>query len=161
METTEINWRQNCLTGGVHDGRPDAIWNVPLLYAATVLFKKESLEQLVISRIYNDAMQLVEASPFVQHGTDETVTFTEKWANRVQENAEQFYMSTLQHKVGELFNYYREVRFEEEMFEAARRNKEGKLNWHYEPLHSHDTINMFCRILGVKSEMKTARENNN
>src|SRR4051812_32731468 len=54
-----INWGFNCLTQGVHHGRPEALWNIPLNYAATKLFDKDTLKEIVISRIYNDAMQYV------------------------------------------------------------------------------------------------------
>src|SRR3954465_6165533 len=68
-----INWGYNCLTSGVHHGRPEAIWNIPLLYAATEVFRRDILRELVISRIYNDAMQMVE------HGdTDHSIT-TSEW----------------------------------------------------------------------------------
>src|SRR4051794_24692578 len=48
----EINWGYNCLTAGIHHGRPEALWNLPLYYAATVLFDKDTLKEIVISRIY-------------------------------------------------------------------------------------------------------------
>lgn len=157
-ETTEINWRHNCLTEDVHDGRPDALWNIPLHYAATMIFSRETLKALIITRIYNDAMQFVGRSPSQKkQGTDETVVIDQAWADRVKANAEQYYMSTLQHKVGEISLYYKNPSFALEMERMVARLAEDKLNWAYEPLHGHDTLNMFCRILGVSSAIKASR----
>jgi|tagenome__1003787_1003787.scaffolds.fasta_scaffold20990117_66 hypothetical protein len=147
-----INWRHNCLTPDIHDGRPGAIWNIPLGYAVSI-FSKESLQELVIERIYSDAMQFVEASPFVQRGTDVSTEYTQEWAEQVKYEAERRYPTILQHKVGELSRYYKTPSWELEQQEAISRLKENKLNPYYEPLHSHDTINLLCRILGVSAEM--------
>lgn len=149
----EINWGYNCLTQDVHHGRPDQLWNIPLNYAIK-LFSKDILKELVIGRIYNDAMQYV--GRFEQKGTGETVTIDQAWADRVKQEAVKYYDRTLQHKVGEISLYYKEARFAEDMGDAARRNAEGILNWHYELLHPHDSINMLCRILGVSSSIKAS-----
>jgi hypothetical protein len=139
MNTEEIDWRQNCLVGGVHNGRPEAIWKLPLMYAATVLFSKDALKEIVISRIYNDAMMISEHND----------KYPKAWADRVKAIAEERYDSTLQHKVGELSTYYKESRVKKEYAEIAHLVTENRLNPRYEPLHGHDTINLLCRIIGV------------
>jgi hypothetical protein len=32
-EESKINWGYNCLTAGIHHGRPEPLWNLPLLQA--------------------------------------------------------------------------------------------------------------------------------
>jgi hypothetical protein len=147
---TEINWGYNCLTSGVHHGRPEAIWNIPLVYAATKVFQRDVLQELVISRIYNDAMQMVE------HGDSEIAT--PEWANLVKKYAETMYLHALQTKVGEAVRYYESPGWKLEQQESARRVAENKLNPGYEPLHPHDTINMLCRILGSRASRKASEE---
>lgn len=139
----EINWAYNCLTGGIHHGRPEAIWNVPLLHAANY-FPPEALQDLVIARIYNDAMQMVGHSD----------KFDQAWAKRVKAFAEEEYALLLMRKVKELSDYYLSPDFRQDIQDAAKWFESGKLNQHYAPLHSHDTINMLCRILGVGAETK-------
>lgn len=143
---TDINWGYNCLTGGIHHGRPEAIWNLPLLQAVR-MFSRDALEEIVITRIYQDAMV------FVVHGGDD---FTQEWADAIKANAEQNYMPILQVKVGELTKYYESDRYQRDVASAVERFKQGKLNPHYEPLHGHDTVNMLCRILGSGSEGKVS-----
>lgn len=143
--SNDIDWRQNCLTAGVHDGRPEAIWNIPLLHAVGI-FRRHTLKGLVIARIYNDAVQIV----------DHNDKFDDEWATRVREFAEETYDSTLQHKVGELSTYYKSPRWEREQEDTVRRVIEDKLNPHYEPLHTHDTINLLCRIIGVSASQKAS-----
>lgn len=142
----EIDWRQNCLTAGVHDGRPEAIWNIPLGYAVQI-YHREMLRDLVIARIYSDAMQIVEHND----------KFDQAWALRVQSHAQKKYDHTLQHKVGELSNYYKSSMFESDSDGAVRRFAEGKLNPFYAPLHNHDTINMLCRIIGVRASREASQ----
>lgn len=146
----EVDWTQNCLTAGIHTGRLGALWSIPLGYAV-IIFRAEYLRDLVIERIYNDAMQYVEQSPFVQKGTEATYTFTKEWAEEVKAKAEELYPNTLQRKVGELSKYYQSPGWEIEEQDLARRVRENKLNSLYEPLHGHDTINLLCRIIGVSA----------
>src|SRR4051794_40690475 len=87
VRTLVINWGYNCLTQGVHHGRPEALWNIPLGYAVQI-FPADALQELVISRIYNDAMQYVE-----QANDGDTIT-TPEWADKVKAFAEQYYRST-------------------------------------------------------------------
>src|SRR5918993_2555653 len=142
MNTIEIDWTQNCLTGGIHHGRDGAIWSIPLRYAA-IIFTADTLKDIVISRIYADALQVVEHSNHEGH--------SEEWARRTKEIAEQRYKLTLEHKVGEIANYYKSSGWLSDQQEIAGRVVKGKLNPHYAPLHSHDSINLFCRILGDSS----------
>lgn len=145
---TEINWGYNCLTQGVHHGRPETIWNIPLLYAATFVFREHVLKSLVVARIYNDALQIV----------DHNDKHTDEWATRVREIAEERYDNILQTKIGEISKYYKTPGWELEQQESARRVIENKLNPGYEPLHPHDSINMLCRIIGVSASIKASRE---
>jgi hypothetical protein len=155
--TTEINWRHNCLTSGPHDGRPDAIWNIPLVYAATTVFRRDQLQELVISRIYNDAMQFVNRDQeFIEQGARESVSYSKEWADRVKEIAEEKYLNTLMVKVGEIMKYYESAGWQLEQQGAARRVTEDKLNPRYSPLHPHDTINMLCRIIGMSASTKAS-----
>lgn len=142
-DEASINWGYNCLTAGVHHGRPEEIWNIPLLYAAGI-YKRQTLKSLVIARIYNDALQIV----------DHNDRFDNEWASRVREIAEEKYDTQLQHKIGELSRYYKSRSWEIEQEDIARRVIDDKLNPHYQPLHDHDTINMLCRILGTTASMK-------
>lgn len=143
---SEINWGYNCLTTGIHHGRPEAIWNLPLLYAVQI-YHREMLRDLVIARIHSDAMQFV--------GQNDKLD--EVWAERVKTFAQEMYNRTLQHKVGELSNYYKSPEFERDSDDAVRRFAEGKLNPGYNPLHSHDSINLLCRIIGTSSSIKASQ----
>lgn len=145
-DATTIDWSQNCLTGGVHNGRQEEIWNIPLGYA-TQIFPKEALKDLVVARIYNDAMMLV------QHGEG----FTQDWADRLKAAAEEMYERTLQQKVGELEQYYKSHSFQHDILDAAERVERDKLNPRYAPLHHHDTINLLCRMIGVSSDYKAKK----
>ena len=151
MSTTEINWRQNCLTVDVHDGRPEALWTMPLLHAARI-FRAESLKELVIARIYNDAMQ------FVKNNNDGDEITTQEWADKTKEYAENGYRRIFQHKIGELVRYYDSPSWERDVEGAVERVKENKLNPFYEPLHGHDSINMLCRILGSQASLKAHKD---
>jgi hypothetical protein len=146
MTTTEpeINWAYNCLTGGIHHGRPEAIWNLPLGYA-TQIYSAAHLEDLVLARIYNDAMQ------FVKHGG---AKYTQDWADRVKAVAKERYLQTLASKIDEITTYYQGRMFHSDMENIVELIERDKLNPHYEPLHPHDTINLLCRILGVGAEIK-------
>lgn len=152
MNTETINWRQNCLTGGPHDGRPDAIWNIPLNYAIG-LFSAETLESLVIARIVNDAMEFVEASPFIQKETGASFHYTEEWADEIRKAAQVRYRTRLQHTVGAIATYYKSDSFTHDSMDAAERLKDNKLNPAYEPLHPYDSLNMLCRILAKSVEV--------
>lgn len=150
---SDVNWGYNCLTRGVHHGRPEAIWNLPLLYAVSTLFRGDSLKDLVVSRIYNDAMQ------FVAHA-DAHTDMTPAWALRTKVLAEEQFANVLLLKVGELTKYYNSAGWELEQQEAARRVGMNNLNPHYSPLHDHDSINMLCRIVGWSAAQHAAREIN-
>lgn len=153
----EINWSFNCLTSDVHHGRPETIWNIPLHYAATKLYRRDVLQELVISRIYNDAMMYVEASPFVQKDTGATTSFNEEWADLVKKFAEERYLNILQLKIGELSKYYASPGWALEQQETARRVTENKLNPNYAPLHPHDSINQLCRMIGMGAVTRAAK----
>jgi predicted ArsR family transcriptional regulator len=145
----DIEWGYNCLTQGVHHGRPEAIWNISLLYAATTVFLHVgTFKELVISRIYNDAMQIVEHND----------KFDKMWADRVKELAEEKFVNTLSLKVGEITKYYDSPGWELEQQNAARLVTENRLNPGYSPLHPHDTINMLCRIIGVSASLQASSE---
>jgi hypothetical protein len=154
----EYDWGYNCLISGIHHGRPESIWNIPLLYAATTVFQRDVLKELVVSRIYNDAMVYVERSPFVQKETDATTSFTKEWAERVKELAEERFLNTLKVKIGEIKRYYDSPDWMSEQKHSARLVTENKLNPGYEPLHSHDSINMLCRIIAVSASIQASRE---
>lgn len=146
-ETPKINWRHNCLTGGIHDGRPEAIWNLPLLQAST-MFETEGLKQLVVARIYKDAMQQAER-------TDVEHNLTPEWAQEVANVAEKDFVFTLARKMAEVQKYYTSSSYKRDFEHVIEWYKGDKLNPHYEPLHGHDTINMLCRILGQSSDFKS------
>lgn len=141
-DITEINWGFNCLTAGVHHGRPEALWNLPLFQAA-YMFGKEELQELVLSRIFNDAMQIVEHN-------DE---FDQEWAEKVRTHAETLYLNKLKTKIGEISNYYSSPEWKHDQQRVVQRVKENKLGRGYEPRHPHDSINMLCRILGLSSSI--------
>lgn len=143
----KINWRQNCLTSGPHDGRPEAVWNMPLLYACTTIFHRPLLKDLVAARIYNDAMQIVANND----------KFDETWADRVKKHAQENYTRVVEAKISELNIYYQSISFGQDMADAVDLVSEDKLNAFFEPLHSHDSINMLCRILGVPASMAAAK----
>lgn len=147
---TEINWGYNCLTVGIHHGRQETLWRLPLLQAALQMFGAEELKELIISRIYNDAMQ------FVEYG--ETSVATQEWADKVKECAEAKYRATLQHKVGEISTYYNSPEWKSDQKDVVSRVKENKLNSRYEPLHPHDSLNLLCRILGVSASIRASKE---
>jgi hypothetical protein len=153
----KINWGYNCLTTGVHHGRPETLWNIPLLHALRI-FSGEVFFDLVVARIYNDAMQYVEHSPFTQKETDQSVQFTQEWADRVRDLSAKKFTNTLKTKVGEISKYYDSPSWERESQEAVRWIHENKLNSNYKPLHGHDSINMFCRIIGVSSSREASPE---
>lgn len=149
---TPIEWGYNCLTTGIHHGRPEKIWNIPLVYAATTVFRKDQLKVLVVSRIYNDAMQ------FVEHAESQHNITTPEWAARIKELAEEKFNTQLVHKVGEISTYYRSASWQLEQQDTAHRVTEDKLNPFFEPLHSHDSINMLCRIIGTSCSIMASRE---
>src|SRR3954464_6788954 len=73
-EESKINWGYNCLTAGIHHGRPEPLWNLPL-FQASMMFGTDGLKHLVVARIFTDAMQFVEhcmepqmPMQFVEHG---------------------------------------------------------------------------------------------
>lgn len=150
----QINWRFNCLTDGVHDGRPEKIWNLPLLQT-THMFSPVQLQQLVVDRIYNDAMEMVRHGVALrQKETDAVWRFDQAWAEEVKEIAAPRVLPVYQNKVGEITTYYRTVGAKRDFDDVIERNKENKLNPFYEPLHGHDTLNMLCRIVGTNADRK-------
>lgn len=155
-DITEINWGFNCLTAGVHHGRPEALWNLPLFQAA-YMFGQEELQDLVLARIYNDAMQYVEYSPFTHMGTGETTRFDQEWAERVRAHAEEHYLHTLKIKVGEVSKYYQSPEWKHDQQMVVQRVKANKLGPGYEPRHPHDSINLLCRILGTGASLDASR----
>lgn len=147
MNTTEIDWSQNCLTDSVHGGRDGDIWHIPLLYASMVI-PSDALEEIVISRIYNDAMQIVGISEIR----------TEQWAEHVKQHAEKRYRRTLNSKLAELRNYYASPSWKLDMQRAGMYVTRDILNPGYAPLHNHDTVNLLCRILGMTARMNADKE---
>jgi len=142
----KINWGFNCLTVGIHHGRPETIWNLTLVQAS-YMFREFTLRDLVLARIYNDAMQ------FVENGTPAVVgpVIDQEWADKLRVYAEEHYRSTLQHKVGEISQYYQSGGWQDEQQRIVERVRANKLNPHFDPRHPHDSINMLCRILGTKA----------
>lgn len=145
----EINWGHNCLTSGVHHGRPGALWRLPLLQAVQI-FGADELREMVIARIYNDAMK------YVIHCRE--MNFSQQWADKVKKHAEEMYHRTLQHKVGEIANYYRSPEWKSDQKNVVEWIKENKLNPNYAPLHPHDSITLLCRIIGTSCSMKATKE---
>lgn len=129
------NWGYNCLTPGIHHGRPEAIWNLPLFQAVNI-FTADELEELVVWRIYTDA------TIYVHSGVDPH--FTPEWAEKVKDCAEELYQHALEAKMNELTKYYTSSQRHRDMQEVVERV--GYSN--YQPLHGHDSINMLCRIIG-------------
>lgn len=156
-EVTDIEWGFNCLTGYIHHGRPEKIWNLPLLQT-TYMFRVDQIQELAVDRIYNDAMQYVERSPFVQKETGESVVFTQEWADKVKEIAATLVLDVYQKKVDEIAKFYRSPGFRRDVEGVIERNKHNKLNAHYEPLHSHDTLNLLCRIVGTSADHQAVTE---
>jgi hypothetical protein len=159
-ETDEpaINWRHNCLTDGIHDGRPEAIWNIPLLHT-TYLFTPVLLQKLVVDRIYNDAMQFVGAT-FTHKATGQTtkLAFDKECAEKIKEAAAPMVLPTYHQKCDELEKYYRSSSFRRDIEDVVERNTEDKLNPFYEPLHTHDSLNLLCRIVGMSARYKAGQE---
>lgn len=148
MSTVEINWRQNCLTVGPHDGRPEALWNLSLIHA-WMTFPEKYLQEIVVARIYNDAMQ------FVEHGEDPRPS--QEWAEQVKQYANDWVLPTYQRKVEELNDYYKSSSWANDLRDVAERVKENKLNPGYQPLHGHDSINLLCRIVGVSASREASK----
>jgi hypothetical protein len=148
MNTEDINWGFNCLTMGVHHGRPEEIWNIPLGYAVQI-YARDVLEEMVVSRIYNDAMQMVE------HGVEPRPT--KEWADRVKELARERFEMTLDDRVRGLSEYYDSRSWAYDTQDVAERIGRNKLNPNYAPLHSHDSINQLCRMVGVGSSIAAAK----
>lgn len=141
-----INWSANCLTRGVHSGRQEAIWTMPLLHAASV-FLAIDIEALVSARIYNDAMQLAE------HGTG----YTKEWAERMREMAKVRCFELLTAKTAEIQEYYTSASWRNEVEMGIKLLQEDKLNERYKPLHSHDSLNLFCRILAQSCDYNVSK----
>lgn len=137
-----IDWNQNCLTQGVHDGRQESLWQMPLGYAQKI-YGGSVLAEMVIARVYNDAMQVVE------HSSEEA--FTKEWAERVKEIVSERFQDVFESKLKELSDYYKSSMFKRDTLDAVDRIERQKLNPNYEPLHHHDSINLLCRILGVSA----------
>lgn len=148
MSTTEINWRQNCLTNWIHDGRPEAIWNLPLRQAA-FMFGHDGLKAIVVARIRQDAQQLVD------HIADTPTDL----ADKVAKQAEFYFLDTLERKLTEIEAYYTSPTWKKDVENVVTWVHEGVLNPHYQPLHGHDSVNLLCRILGQSVHYKVLHEN--
>jgi len=145
----EINWGYNCLTTGVHHGRPEALWNMPLLQM-TYIFNPDEIKELIVYRIYTDALI------YVHRGSDPRPT--EQWAERIKEIAEERYLNVLQLKIGEITKYYESPAWHRDVHGVIERIKNNRLNPRYQPLHSHDSINMLCRIVGVSASIEASKD---
>lgn len=143
-----VNWGYNCLTQGVHHGRPEPIWNIPLLQALA-MFDTRDLKTLVVARIHTDALI------FVHRG--EGTRPTEEWAQRVADLAAEKFDDVFAAKLKELEAYYDSPEWYRDIREAIERVKDNRLNTRYLPLHSHDSINMLCRIIGVSCSIEASR----
>lgn len=147
---TEINWGYNCLTSGIHHGRPEEIWNLPLVHAVQI-YGNVLLKEIVVARIYNDAMQ------FVKHtNTDHAIT-TPEWADRVKALAEEQFDCVLKDKIDEISDFYKSSGWVRDIRDVADRVSSDTLNSNYKPLHGHDSINMLCRILGQRAAIEASR----
>lgn len=155
----DINWGYNCLTAGVHHGRPEALWNLPLLYARR-LFKVDELQSIVVTRIYNDAMVYVSSAPIAQEGFEDLNTSTEEWAEKTRSLAQESFVAVLNGKIDELNEYYDTKEWRLATYGVIKRIKKDKLNPGYQPLHPHDSINKLCRILGTSSSIEASKEKN-
>ena len=154
----QIEWGYNCLTQGIHHGRPEAIWNLPLLQSAH-MFTVDQLQQLVVDRIYNDAMQFVnQDQEFIEQGARESVSYSKEWADKIKEIAGELFPTRYQRTLGEAVNYYRSPEFKRDLDQVIGRNQENNLNPGYTPLYIHDSINMLCRMIGVKASIKASKE---
>jgi|tagenome__1003787_1003787.scaffolds.fasta_scaffold20081827_1 hypothetical protein len=136
---TDINWGYNCLTQGVHHGRPEPLWDLPIHYAVT-LFDLDGLKKIVAVRIYKDALQ------FIEHGSE---LVPPDWATKMRALAEERFESVYIAKLDEILQYYSSSQWDREVEGMIELLEKGTLNKHYQPRHPHDTINMLCRILGV------------
>jgi predicted ArsR family transcriptional regulator len=141
-----IEWGYNCLTTGIHHGRPEKLWNLPLLYAAQI-YSRGHLKAIVVARIYNDAMQFVEAD-----------SATPEWAEQTKQYASDWYDTMLQHTVGEIARYYKAPERARDVQRSVDRLVANKLSAGYEPLHGHDSINLLCRILGTKASREASKD---
>jgi len=153
MNDTKVEWSYNCLTAGIHHGRPETLWNLPLLQA-TVMFSIDELKEMVIARIYNDALQYINHSHFVQKGTGAIVKLPQEWADQIKQIADELYLDVLKTKLMEISQYYASSFWHNDVEGVIERIKANNLSSNYYPLHSHDTINMLCRILGTSSSQK-------
>jgi hypothetical protein len=153
----EINWGYNCLTGGVHHGRPEELWKIPLIQAS-VIFTRDDLKEIVVNRIYTDALIYVHRSPFAQKGSEETVKFTQEWAEKIKEIAEARYSDVFQNKIDELHAYYASSSWHRDVEGVIERVKSNRLNPTFQPLHGHDSINLLCRILGVSASLEVSKD---
>lgn len=144
-EEPKINWGYNCLTGGIHHGRPEVIWNIPL-FQAVVMFGTEGLKQLVVARIYKDACM------FVEHGQ-----MPDQWARDIRDLAGEKFEALLSAKMAELISYYDSRGWRSDVENVIEWYKEDKLNPHYKPLHGHDSINLLCRILACNCDSEVRK----
>lgn len=144
---TNIEWGYNCLTSWVHHGRPEEIWNLPAGYAVQI-YGRIVLEELIVARIYNDAMQMVEHND----------KYDEAWAERIKELAHERFSDVLENKIEELNKYYTSQSWIRDIQGVVGLVKKNKLNPGYAPLHNHDSINLLCRIIGVSAEQSASRE---
>lgn len=146
---TDIDWGFNCLTSGIHHGRPEPIWNLPL-FQSMIMFDVKELQALVVARIYQDAMQ------YVEHGLEPRMT--QEWADAMAKFAEEDFTKVITTVMAEIQRHYSSPAQRNEMQDVIRWYKEGRLSAHFQPRHSHDSINLLCRILGQKCLYKARPE---
>lgn len=149
-DTPQPNWGFNCLTSAIHHGRPETIWNLPIRQAA-LMFGIDGLKEIVVARIRNDAQI------FVEHGTDVPADLPAKLADL----AAFYFLPTFGRKLTEIEEYYDSIAWRKDVQEVIALIQEDTLNPHYQPLHSHDSINMLCRILGQSVEYKLQHQKTN
>lgn len=140
----EINWGYNCLTPGIHHGRPELLWNLPILQAVE-MFTPENLKAIVLGRIHTDALIMVNRLE------SKGEWMTEEWAQRLRDHAEDRYVPYLESKLDEIRTYYKSASYERNQVDMVVRVLDNRLNPHYNPLHAHDSLNMLCRILGLSA----------
>ena len=144
---TDVEWGYNCLTAGIHHGRPEPLWNMPLLQAIRV-FPGDVLFDLVMTRIYNDAMQ------YVEYGDKPAPS--QEWARTVKMLSANKFARVLKSKTDEIIKYYDSTGWELQSQELVQRVQDNKLNPAYTPLHPHDSLNLLCRIIGVSCSQEAS-----
>lgn len=138
-------WGYNCLTAGIHHGRPDQLWNIPLRQIAQ-MFTVEEIKDLIVTRIYQDAMVYVRKA-----------SFSKDWADLVQELAKHMAMDTFNRTLDTVTHYYGTVQWSRSVEHMLELLHAGTLSMHYKPLHSHDSLNQVCRAVGTSCSIEAAK----